>query len=101
MEYNKKNFTSNFISTTRDQHQHIFRNKTQPPDVGKYNPRMESVDKKPKVTVIKQESVHSMEAKNKKLEFDFQNSSICGHIVKNITSWASSKRSSHITKKET
>jgi hypothetical protein len=57
LEENRKNFSSNFITTSREQHQHTFRNKTMPPDIGKYNPRMESVDKKTPGASIPKEPV--------------------------------------------
>jgi hypothetical protein len=94
MQENKKYLTSNFISTSREQHEHIFRNKTQPPDIGKYHPRMGSVDKKAKVAKILAEPFLSERAKQKKLELDFQNSSICGHIVKNIANFNVVKKNS-------
>ena len=50
---NKKHLSSNFTVTTRDEHQFIYRNKTNAPELGKYNPRMHSVDAKPKVTRFK------------------------------------------------
>lgn len=38
-ELEKKNFTSNFTSQDRDKHQNAFRNRTDPPEVGKYFPK--------------------------------------------------------------
>ena len=71
LEENKKNCSSFFNCTSREQHQYIFRNKTQPPDIGKYNPRMESVDKKTKIAQIPSEPKYAEEAKRKKLDLDF------------------------------
>jgi len=71
MEINKKNFSSNFTSTSRDRRQFIFRNKTDPPELGKYNPRMNSIDKREKKATIFKEWEFSESAKKKKIEFDF------------------------------
>ena len=46
-ENGMKNLTSNFTVTSRDRHQFIFRNKTGPPDVGKYNPNTALVEPTP------------------------------------------------------
>jgi hypothetical protein len=67
-----------------------------PPDIGKYNPRMESVDKKTPGAQIPKEPTNQENAKLKKMEFDFNNSSICGHIVKNIANWHSEKKKAPI-----
>ena len=48
MEINRRNLTANFQATSRDQHQYIFRNKTDPPEVGKYHPTTVQIDKKVK-----------------------------------------------------
>ena len=53
---------------------------------------MDSVDPKAKVTVIPAEPVLSTKAKHDKLELDFKNSSICGHVMKNITNISNPKR---------
>ena len=42
-EMNLKKLSSNFRATEREQLQHIYRNKTEPPDVGKYSPNMSLV----------------------------------------------------------
>ena len=49
MEINRRNLTANFQTTSRDHHQFIFRNKTDPPEVGKYHPTTIQIDKKVKV----------------------------------------------------
>ena len=38
-ELESKNFTYNFTTCTRYQHDNAFRNKTDPPEVGKYRPK--------------------------------------------------------------
>ena len=79
----KKNCTGNFITTSRDQHQFAFRNKTDPPDVGKYNPRMNSVDKKSVATKINK-SIDYLEVAHKSKEFQFSQKELCPKIIKNI-----------------
>jgi Spy/CpxP family protein refolding chaperone len=43
-EISRKNCSPSFQVTSRDRHQFIFRNKTNPPDVGKYSPNLASVE---------------------------------------------------------
>jgi len=49
-EKNLKKLSSNFRATEREQLQHIYRNKTDPPDVGKYSPIMSLVSPRSGVT---------------------------------------------------
>lgn len=85
LELNKKTLTSNFKATSKERHSHIFRNKTNPPDVGKYNPRMSSIDKKAPRPMILQGPVYSDAAKLKKSDFDFEQVKLCEHVVRLIT----------------
>ena len=92
MEMNKKYLSSNFTVTSRDEHQFIFRNKTNAPDLGKYNPRMNSVDAKTKITKFDDHKKYSEEAKERKLELSFKKVHICDHVVKGITNSPEKKR---------
>jgi hypothetical protein len=71
LEINKKNLSSNFHATSREKHQFIFRNKTEPPDVGKYNPRMHSVDAKAKIAKIEDQQENAISARKKMFDLSF------------------------------
>ena len=58
-EKNLKKLSSNFRATEREQLQHINRNKTEPPDVGKYSPNMSLVSPRSGVTNFQKQMEYS------------------------------------------
>lgn len=65
-EINKKKCSSNFVSTSRDRRQFIFRNKTFPPEVGKYSPNLKFIEERaPEMKLMNQD--HKSPAKERKL----------------------------------
>ena len=80
MEINKKNCSPSFQVTSRDRHQFIFRNKTNPPDVGKYRPTFQ--DKRTlEVDWSSINDSNTKEAQERKINLDFENNHVCHHIV--------------------
>jgi hypothetical protein len=45
LEWNKLNMTANFSAQSRAQHDFAFRSRTNAPEIGKYTPKMDFVDK--------------------------------------------------------
>lgn len=79
-----KNLSSNFTVTSRDRHQFIFRNKTDPPDVGKYNPISSLVIPKVPEANFNKPIEYSQDATQKKIDLEFNQTHICNHLIKNI-----------------
>lgn len=86
-ENGMKHLSSNFAVTSRDRHQFIFRNKTDPPDVGKYNPSRGCTEPKSLKASFPLESVganSSRGAAEKNAERELENRNICKHMVKHM-----------------
>ena len=82
-----KHLSSNFAVTSRDRHQFIFRNKTDPPDVGKYNPSRGYTERKSPQASFPLESVganSSTGAAEKNADRELENRNICKHMVKHM-----------------
>lgn len=71
-ELGMKNLTSNFAATSRERHQFIFRNKTGPPDVGKYNPNTSLVEPTSLKANFKKYEEFSKRAAQVKLDLEFE-----------------------------
>lgn len=75
----------NFKTTTRDQRKEIFRNKTNAPAVGQYNPE----SKKFKTSIYKPhingEHLTELDATQRKLRLSKTNLSICQHVPRTIS----------------
>ena len=82
-ELYRKNCSGNFKFTSRDQHEFAFRNKTNPPDIGKYNPRLDNVEKKSPTVKIYDEGNGKEIASEYKIKQSSRND-LCPHVVKNI-----------------
>ena len=93
-ELNQKNLTSNFVATSRDRHQYIFRNKTEPPDAGNYHKQImvESVESKTNVGKMLPEQSNAEKAKERRVELNYNNQTICDNLVKVISTTSNMKR---------
>ena len=84
LELSMKNFSPNFKATSRDRYNMIFRNKTDPPEFGKYNPSLNVVRKKERNVVIRSHWEFQEAARKRRQDLDFRNQHLCGSLVKSL-----------------
>lgn len=82
-EIKQKQCSSSFQATTRDRRNYILRNKTDPPEVGKYNPSRRFIDPKIPAKSINQKE-YSTEAKIRRVDHHFKHTKICSSLVKSL-----------------